>query len=213
MSKQDTHFFNVFSVVLGLLVVFMLMMFAFARHVGQRTSTRSCRTDPLVQQGVEAAHRHPGTGRRGRVRTTVRWSSHQSWRRRLPVPALAIPKDGTEVYEAACKACHGLGIAGAPKAGDAAPGRRASRRARRRSTSTRSRASPAQAGVMPAKGGRTDLSGRTDPGRRRPHGRALTTRYGVAVPAASPPRGNWSSPLVLKRTELRPLPESLPLIW
>ena len=33
---------------------------------------------------------------------------------------MAVPKDGAELFEVACKACHGVGLAGAPKAGDAA---------------------------------------------------------------------------------------------
>ena len=35
VSKNDTHFFNVFSVVLGLLVTFAILMFALARYVGE----------------------------------------------------------------------------------------------------------------------------------------------------------------------------------
>ncbi len=33
--------------------------------------------------------------------------------------ALPIPKDGAEVYAQVCSSCHGLGLVGAPKAGDA----------------------------------------------------------------------------------------------
>ena len=53
MSKQDTHFFNVFSVVLGLLVVFMLLMFAFARHIGGKQSEQLV-SDPMVLNEVAA---------------------------------------------------------------------------------------------------------------------------------------------------------------
>ena len=35
MSKHDTHFFNVFSVVLGILVAFAILVFALARFVGK----------------------------------------------------------------------------------------------------------------------------------------------------------------------------------
>ena len=34
--------------------------------------------------------------------------------------AAALPADGTAAYETACSACHGAGIAGAPKVGDKA---------------------------------------------------------------------------------------------
>ena len=45
----------------------------------------------------------------------------------------AAPKNGSEVFQQACSACHGAGIAGAPRAGQG------------------------KGGVMAAKGGRADL--------------------------------------------------------
>jgi cytochrome c5 len=67
-------------------------------------------------------------------------------------------KDGTEVFEAACKACHGLGIAGAPKAGDHTAW--APRIAQGKSTLYEHalKGFTGKAGVMPPKGGRTDVS-------------------------------------------------------
>lgn len=38
----------------------------------------------------------------------------------VPVAAMVKAKSGEEVYQAACTACHGAGIAGAPKTGDKA---------------------------------------------------------------------------------------------
>jgi cytochrome c5 len=71
---------------------------------------------------------------------------------------LASYKNGTEVFEGTCKACHGLGIAGAPKAGDAAAW--APRIAKGKATLYEHalHGFTGTAGVMPAKGGRTDLS-------------------------------------------------------
>jgi cytochrome c5 len=157
VSKQDTHFFNVFSVVLGLLVVFMLMMFAFARHVGATHQRVQLLGDPLVMQGVEERTAAP-------VRVAVAGQDNTALKI-APVtasagagPVLAVPKDGTEVYEVACKACHGLGIAGAPKAGDAALW--APRIAKGKATLHEHaiKGFTGTAGVMPPKGGRTDLS-------------------------------------------------------
>jgi cytochrome c len=59
-------------------------------------------------------------------------------------------------------ACHGAGIAGAPKVGDKAqwgPRNRAGQRTR--STTTRCMGSTARRVVMPAKGGRAELAGRS----------------------------------------------------
>ena len=157
MSKQDTHFFNVFSVVLGLLVVFMLLMFAFARYVGATHQKAQLQIDPLVMLGVEERTAPP-------VRVAVAGQDNTALKIAPVVasagagPVLAMPKDGTEVYEVACKACHGLGIAGAPKVGDKALW--APRIAKGKATLHEHavKGFTGTAGIMPAKGGRTDLS-------------------------------------------------------
>jgi cytochrome c5 len=157
VSKQDTHFFNVFSVVLGLLVVFMLLMFAFARHVGATHQRAQLRDDPMVMQGVEARTAAP-------VRVAVAGQDNTALTI-APVtasagagPALAIPEDGPAVYEAACKACHGLGIAGAPKAGDSAVWGPRVAKGKPTLYEHAVKGYTGTAGIMPAKGGRTDLS-------------------------------------------------------
>jgi len=157
VSKQDTHFFNVFSVVLGLLVVFMLMMFAFARHVGATHQRAQLQSDPLVMQGVEERTATP-------VRVAVAGQDNSALTI-APVTAstgaaavMAIPKDGIEVYEAACKACHGLGIAGAPKAGDAAAWGPRIAKGKPTLYQHAVKGFTGTGGIMPAKGGRTDLS-------------------------------------------------------
>ena len=70
---------------------------------------------------------------------------------------MAVPKSGKELFETVCTSCHGTGLAGAPKAGDKAAW-----------TARIAEGKPAlyqhalngfsgKGGVMPAKGGRTDL--------------------------------------------------------
>ena len=70
---------------------------------------------------------------------------------------LPIPKDGTQVYEQVCSACHGLGIAGAPKAGDAAAW--APRLAKGKTVlyDHALHGFTGTAGTMPAKGNRLDI--------------------------------------------------------
>jgi cytochrome c5 len=156
VSKHDSHFFNVFSVVLGLLVAFAIGVFAFARYVGKHEQAPHVLTDPRQQQSVEQRVANP-------ARVAVAGQDNSALKI-APVTAGAATavavtyKDGTEVYENVCKACHGAGIAGAPKSGDkAAWGPRVAKgkptlyeHAVKGFTGT--------AGIMPAKGGRTDLS-------------------------------------------------------
>ena len=53
MSKQDSHFFNNFSLVLGILVAVTIGLFAFARHVGASHQGKQVTTDPRYVQSVE----------------------------------------------------------------------------------------------------------------------------------------------------------------
>ncbi len=70
---------------------------------------------------------------------------------------LPIPKDGTQVYEQVCSACHGLGIAGAPKAGDAAAWGPRIAKGKTVLYDHALHGFTGQAGTMPAKGNRLDI--------------------------------------------------------
>jgi cytochrome c5 len=157
MSKQDSHFFNVFSVVIGLLVVFTLCVFFFARAVGARTQVPALATDPLNVKAVDERIAQP-------VRVAVAGQDNSALKIEAVGPAagagpvLAKPTDGKGVFEAACTACHTAGIAGAPKVGDKAAW--APRVAQGKATLYKHAVEgfTGKAGIMPAKGGRTDIS-------------------------------------------------------
>ena len=155
MSKNDTHFFNVFSVVLGILVTFAILMFALARYVGKHEQYAQVLEEPMLQDSVQARIAPP-------VRVAVAGQDNTALKiepiSNGPVAVLATFKNGTEVFEGACKACHGAGIAGAPKAGDHTAW--APRIAKGKATlyDHAIKGFTGTAGVMPAKGGRTDLS-------------------------------------------------------
>src|SRR5580698_10656701 len=70
---------------------------------------------------------------------------------------LPIPKDGTQVYEQVCSACHGLGIAGAPKAGDATAWGPRVAKGKTVLYDHALHGFTGQAGTMPAKGNRLDI--------------------------------------------------------
>lgn len=156
VSKHDSHFFNVFSVVLGLLVAFAIIVFALARYVGKHEQNVHVLKDPMLQESVEQRIAAP-------ARVAVAGQDNSALKIAPVTAASAVAvvatfKDGTEVYEGACKACHGLGIAGAPKAGDKAIW--APRIAKGKNTlyDHAIHGFTGTAGVMPPKGGRTDLN-------------------------------------------------------
>jgi cytochrome c5 len=155
VSKQDTHFFNTFSLVIGLLVVVALGIFALARSVASETQEKQMLVESHYLKGV-TERVEPF------ARVAVAGQDNSALKIEATTPAgsaaPAQPKNGDELYEQACKACHGAGIGGAPKAGDkAAWGPRVAKgknvlydHALHGFTGT--------AGMMPAKGGRVDVS-------------------------------------------------------
>jgi cytochrome c5 len=156
VSKQDTHFFNVFSVVLGLLVAFAICVFAFARYVGKNQQSAYVLNDPMYVASVQSRTALP-------VKVAVAGQDNSALAIAAPASAgaavaVALPADGPATFEAACKACHGAGIAGAPKAGDKAAW--APRIAQGKDTLYQHaiQGYNGKAGVMPAKGGRADLT-------------------------------------------------------
>jgi cytochrome c5 len=156
VSKHDTHFFNVFSVVLGLLVTFAILMFALARYVGHSHQNVAMQNDPMLQETIAQRTALPArVAVAGQDNTALVIAPVTT---ATTTTAAATFKDGNEVYEGACKACHGVGLAGAPKAGDAAAWapRIAKGKALLYDHAVKGFTGPA--GVMPPKGGRTDLS-------------------------------------------------------
>ena len=153
MSKQDSQFFNIFSIVLGILIVIAILLFALARSVGRETQSAHLLLDPKYVVDVE---KNLTTGR-----VAVAGQDNSAL---AIVPAagavvaqLAIPTDGIGVYEQVCGACHLNGIGGAPRSDDKAAW--APRIAQGKDTLYKHAIEgyAGKAGVMPAKGGRTDL--------------------------------------------------------
>jgi cytochrome c5 len=152
MSKQDSHFFNNFSLVLGILFAVTLGLFAFARHVGAEHQGKQVTVDPRYLESVEQRLQPVA-----RVAVAGQDNSALAIASAGPaLPVAALPADGTAAYETACAACHGAGIAGAPKVGDKAAW--APRVAQGKDTLYKHAIEGlnGKTGVMPAKGGRAD---------------------------------------------------------
>jgi len=152
MSKQDSHFFNNFSLVLGILVAVTIGLFAFARHVGATKQLAAVAHDPRYVAGVEERLQPVA-----RVAVAGQDNSALKIESTGPAgPAAALPANGTAAYETACAACHAAGIAGAPKVGDKAAW--GPRLAQGKDTLYKHAIGGfnGKTGVMPAKGGRAD---------------------------------------------------------
>jgi len=156
VSKQDTHFFNVFSLVIGLLVTITVLLFAFARIVASRTQEANVLSEPDYAKNV-ATRVEPLT------REAVAGQDNSAMAIKTETPAAAagsaapaMPKTGTELFEQTCSVCHGQGIAGAPKAGDKAAWAPRIAEGKAMLYQHALNGFQGKTGVMPPKGGRTD---------------------------------------------------------
>jgi len=115
-ESSDTQFFNSFSVVLGILILFAIVLFGVARVVGKGTQSENVLLDPLhvkqVQQNI-APFAHVAIA--GQDNSALAALS-------APKAAAAadLPATGELAFTKVCSACHGAGINGAPKVGDRA---------------------------------------------------------------------------------------------
>ena len=155
MSKHDTHFFNNFSTIIGGLIVGALMIFALARVVAGYTQVPQAYSDPKYVASVEARIKPF-------ARVAVAGADNSALKIEAPVQAtaivLAVPKDGPALYEAVCKTCHATGLVGAPKFGDYAAWAPRIAKGKPALYEHALKGYTGSAGVMPAKGGRSDLN-------------------------------------------------------
>ena len=114
-ESSDTHFLNSFSLVLGILIAFAIVLFAIARIIGTYTQGEEVLQDPLRLQEVEKniqPFAHEAIA--GKDNSALAAPAAAA------APAQAVPATGEEAFNQVCSACHGAGINGAPKVGDAA---------------------------------------------------------------------------------------------
>ena len=154
MSKHDTHFFNTFSLVIGLLVAVAVVLFAFARVVAGRTQVAEVNADDLyrisVEERIKPFVRVAVIGKDNSALVMTGLRSGVSM-------ALEIPKDGAALYAAVCKTCHETGLAGSPKVTDKANWALRIKQGKESLYKHALEGYTGTAGAMPKKGGRTDL--------------------------------------------------------
>ena len=146
--------------VIGLLAAITIVLFAFARIVASRTQEAQILSEPDYAKSVAArveplAHEAVA----GQDNSALAIKATPAAEGSAAPAAAAAPKDGKALFEQVCSTCHGQGIVGAPKAGDKAAW--APRIAQGKATLYQHALNGYQGGpgggVMPPKGGRTDL--------------------------------------------------------
>jgi cytochrome c5 len=155
VSTNDSQFINIFSLVIGILVAITLILLALARSVAARTQEVEVYSDASYIASVNARvapFAHEAVAGQDNSALAIPAPAGAG-----PAPVLTVPKNGMELFQAVCSVCHAAGIAGAPKAGDKSAW--GPRLAQGKATLyTHALAGfNGKTGVMPAKGGRTDL--------------------------------------------------------
>jgi len=156
VSKQDSHFVNIFGLVLGILIAVAIVIFGVSRAIGNTTQRQHVQEEDLYVEAVTARVAPP-------VRIAVAGADNSALEIAAPASesagsGLAIPEDGASLYAVACMTCHDAGIGGAPTMGNRAIW--APRIAQGTATLYKHAIEgyTGETGVMPPKGGRLDLS-------------------------------------------------------
>ena len=153
--NRDQKFFDLYSLVIGALAAVGLAFLVLAMKVSDLTQ------GVYTQEGDEF---QSGITERIKPLSEVYLPGEAVASARPAAVAQATPEPvatvmtGPQVYNSACIACHGTGVGGAPKFGD--PAAWADRIAKGADTLHEHalQGFTGSSGVMPAKGGRTDLS-------------------------------------------------------
>jgi cytochrome c5 len=113
-ESSDTHFFNSFSLVLGVLIVFAIVLFGVARSIGADTQGEAVLLDPLHLKAVQvntAPFAHVAIAGKDNSALAI-----------VTAPAAGaaadVPTSGEQAFTKVCSACHATGVNGAPKIGD-----------------------------------------------------------------------------------------------
>jgi len=114
-ESSDTQFFNSFSLVLGILIFFAIVLFAVARTIGANTQRQYVLLDPLhtkqVHDNVSPFSKEAVAGEDNTALAALTAPKAE---------AADLPATGEAAFNKVCTTCHSAGVLGAPKVGDKA---------------------------------------------------------------------------------------------
>jgi len=112
-ASSDTQFFNSFSMVLGILIAFAIVLFAVARTMGADSQGAHVLMEPLhlaeVQKNITPFAQVAIAGKDNSALAATPTGA---------APAVNVPTTGEQAFTQVCSACHATGVNGAPKVGD-----------------------------------------------------------------------------------------------
>ncbi|MCC5868678.1 MAG: cytochrome c5 family protein [Gammaproteobacteria bacterium] len=152
MNGQDRKFFDVFFMVLVILAGIAVGLFGLSRFVAAPVQTEWMQTDERLRAQVEERIRPIGR------LVTDEAALEERGEVMEPAATVATTLTGPQVYNTACTSCHSAGIAGAPRTGDTAAWRERIAQGMDILYQHSIEGFLGEAGYMPPKGGRLDLS-------------------------------------------------------
>lgn len=162
--NSERKFFQQFLAILVFLVVFSMGIFFFVTEISAVTLTEGVRS-PAAEQRAEVERLKPvgevrlASQANAAAQSAADEAANEATAEAATVVATAsAERSGEEVYNQACVACHGAGIAGAPKFGDVAGWEARLAQGMEMLQERAIVGYQGEAGFMPAKGGRMDLS-------------------------------------------------------
>jgi len=147
----DKHFFDLFMVIMGVLIGVTFGIFILANYIAGQTQEVYVLQDEPFQDQVAG-----NIGPIGAVATSS--DDIATAGEVATVTPVAEVLSGPQVYNQACLACHGAGVGGAPVIGDTAAWSARISQGQEVLTEHVINGFTGSAGYMPPKGGRVDLS-------------------------------------------------------
>lgn len=152
--SDDQKNVDLILLTIGVLVLVAVGLFVIARDMNNEVMARMQQNDPAVQAVID--ERIKPAGRLVLDGESV--PDEQDIAAVVGAEEAPAKLTGPQVYNAACIACHGGGIGGAPKTGDPAAWSARIAQGMDMLNSNAINGFTGSAGFMPAKGGRADLS-------------------------------------------------------
>lgn len=153
MSSQDRRFFDIFTLILGILGAVTIGIYVLADAISDRTAGKNARGEQMyvaeVNQRIAPMTEVTLPGDEAALSAAQPVST--------PEP-VAATLSGPQVYNQACIACHGAGVGGAPMVGNVDAWAPRIAKGLEVLYDHSINGFQGEAGYMPPKGGRTDLS-------------------------------------------------------
>jgi cytochrome c5 len=116
-ESSDTQFFNAFSLVLGVLIAFAIVLFAVARSMGADSQGEAVLLEPMhlaeVRKNIAPFAQVAIAGKDNSALAALSSPAGAG-------PVVNVPTTGEQAFKEVCSACHSTGVNGAPKIGDKA---------------------------------------------------------------------------------------------